>query len=97
MFVLHGYPYSSSYPNTTWPGFTTFTYRFSNMHGPRQPAWEYYDDYMNWIARTQYVAQSGIPKVDLAFWLKSDQFFDVEQRYWPLDLEEAGKRYTISS
>ena len=22
-FVLHGYPYSSDYPNTTWPGFTT--------------------------------------------------------------------------
>lgn len=90
-FILHGYPFSSNFPNTTWPGFTTFGYRFSNMHGPRQPSWEYYDDYMNWIARTQYVAQSGIPKVDLAFWLKQDQYFHVNEQYYPLDLEEAGE------
>ncbi|KAK4539121.1 hypothetical protein LTR36_001465 [Oleoguttula mirabilis] len=96
-FILHGYPYSSNYPNTTWPGFSTFTYRFSNMHGPRQPAWEYYDDYMNWIARTQYVAQSGIPKIDLAFWLKLDQYFSVEQQYDPLDLEQAGYSYEYLS
>lgn len=92
-FVLHGYPYSASYPNTTWPGFTTFAYMFSNMHGPRQPTWEYYDDYMNWIARTQYVAQSGIPKIDLAFWLKLDQYFSVNSQYEPLDLEQAGECY----
>jgi len=67
------------------------TYRFSNMHGPRQPAWEYYDDYMNWIARTQYVVQSGIPKIDLAFWLKLDQYFSVTDQYEPLDLEQAGE------
>jgi len=90
-FILHGYPFSGTYPNTTWPGFTTFTYRFSNMHGPRQPAWEYYDDYMNWIARTQYVAQSGIPKVDLAFWLKRDQYYTVDNQYYPNDLQQAGK------
>lgn len=33
--VYHAYPFSGSYPNTTWPGYTTFSYRFSNMHGPR--------------------------------------------------------------
>ena len=61
------------------------------MHGPRQPAWEYYDDYMNWIARVQYAAQSGIPKIDLAFWLKRDEYFSVDSQYEPLDLTEAGE------
>lgn len=35
-FILHAYPYSGTYPNTTWPGFTAFAYRYSDMHGPRQ-------------------------------------------------------------
>ena len=89
-FIYHGYPFTGEYPNTTWPGFTTFTYRFSNMHGPRQPAWEYYRDFMDWTARMQWVAQTGVPKIDLAFWLKRDQFYEVEQVYWPNDLVEAG-------
>ncbi|KAK5129265.1 hypothetical protein LTR08_003644 [Meristemomyces frigidus] len=96
-FILHGYPFSFNYPNTTWPGFSTFTYRFSNMHGPRQPAWEYYDDYMHWIARVQYTAQSGIPKIDLAFWLKLDDYFSVDSQYEPLDLEQAGFSYEYLS
>jgi hypothetical protein len=61
------------------------------MHGPRQPTWEYYDDYMNWTARMQYVAQTGTPKIDLAFWLKKTQFFDKASQYRPNDLVEAGK------
>ncbi|KAK3647114.1 hypothetical protein LTR56_008282 [Elasticomyces elasticus] len=94
-FVLHGYPFSGAYPNTTYPGFTTFTFEFSNMHGPRQPSWEYYDDYMNWIARTQYIAQSGVPKIDLAFWLKLDAYpaFGITNQYMPNDLQQAGYSY----
>ncbi|RMY75379.1 hypothetical protein D0862_13944 [Hortaea werneckii] len=96
-FVLHAYPFSGAYPNTTWPGFTTFTYRFSNMHGPRQPTWDFYPDYMDWIARTQYVAQSGIPKMDLAFYLKQDSYSSVENQYEPLDLQIAGFSYEYLS
>ncbi|KAF2773389.1 hypothetical protein EJ03DRAFT_347900 [Teratosphaeria nubilosa] len=96
-FVLHGYPFSGDYPNTTWPGFTTFTYRFSGMRGPRQPDWEYYQDYVDWIARMQFVAQSGVPKVDLAFWLKSNEYISVTNRYFPLDLEQAGFTYEYLS
>jgi hypothetical protein len=66
------------------------------MHGPRQPTWEYYDDYMNWTARMQYVAQTGIPKIDLAFWLKKVQFFDKASQYHPNDLVEAGKSHQSS-
>jgi hypothetical protein len=89
--VYHAYPFSGSYPNTTWPGYTTFAYRFSNMHGPRQPTWEYYDDFMNWTARVQYVGQSGIPKIDLAFWLKKNEFFDKDSQYHPNDLAADGE------
>ncbi|KAM0722760.1 hypothetical protein Q7P37_002202 [Cladosporium fusiforme] len=96
-FVYHAYPFSGTYPNTTWPGYTTFAYRFSNMHGPRQPTWEYYDDFMNWTARTQYIAQSGIPKIDLAFWLKKVQFFDKASQYHPNDLIEDGWSYEYLS
>ena len=66
------------------------------MHGPRQPTWEYYDEYMNWTARMQYVAQTGIPKIDLAFWLKQVQFFDKASQYRPNDLVEAGKPQILS-
>ncbi|KAK3641355.1 hypothetical protein LTR56_011383 [Elasticomyces elasticus] len=96
-FVLHGYPFSGAYPNTTYPGFTTFSFEFSNMHGPRQPSWQYYDDYMNWIARTQYVAQSGVPKIDLAFWLKLESFLSITNQYMPNDLQEAGYSYEYFS
>ena len=96
-FVYHGYPFTGNYPNTTWPGYTTFTYRFSNMHGPRQPGWEHYSDYMDWTARTQWVAQSGIPKIDLAFWLKRDEYFSVPSVYGPNDLAQAGYSYEYLS
>ena len=96
-FVYHGYPFTGNYPNTTWPGYTTFTYRFSSMHGPRQPGWEHYKDYMDWTARMQWVAQSGVPKVDLAFWLKRDQYFSVPSVYEPNDLAQAGFSYEYLS
>lgn len=96
-FVYHGYPYTGSYPNTTWPGFSTFSYRFSAMHGPRQPSWEYYDDFMNWTARVQYIAQSGVPKRDLAFYLKKEEFYEPDSQYLPDDLQETGFTYEYLS
>ncbi|KAF2172380.1 hypothetical protein M409DRAFT_50088 [Zasmidium cellare ATCC 36951] len=96
-FVYHGYPYTGSYPNTTWPGYSTFTYRFSNMHGPRQPTWKYFDDFMNWTARVQYVAQSGVPKIDLVFWSKKNDYYEVDSQYLPNDLQDAGFSYEYLS
>jgi hypothetical protein len=52
---------------------------------------------MDWVARTQYVAQSGIPKIDLAFWLKQDQYFSVAAQYHPTDLERTGFSYEYLS
>ncbi|KAK1453408.1 hypothetical protein CMEL01_05067 [Colletotrichum melonis] len=39
MNVVHGYAYSGVYAQTTWPGYTVFAYTFTDMWGPRMPAW----------------------------------------------------------
>ncbi|GAB7349945.1 hypothetical protein MBLNU459_g0641t1 [Dothideomycetes sp. NU459] len=96
-FIIHGYPYSGDYPNTTWPVFAAFDYLFSDMHGRHQPAWDFYSDFIDWTARTQYIAQSGIPKIDLAFWLKSTDYANIETMYSPTDLEQAGFSYEYLS
>lgn len=90
-FILHIYPFSGNYYNTTWPGYTTFTYLFSGMHGPRQPGWEFFNDVSGWIARSQFAAQQGLPKVDLIFWLNQQAGMSQDDGYTWNDLEEAGK------
>lgn len=69
-FNLHGYPYSGPYPNTTWPGFVSFDYLYSEQNNRHQPGWDYFRDFMDYTARNQWVLQGGVPKVDVAFWLK---------------------------
>lgn len=98
-FVFHGFPYSGYYGNTTWPGFTTFTYQYSTMHGPYQPAWEFYGDQMDFVARNNFVLQSGAALFDLAFWQKKTVYpGHVELRtYEPKDLERAGYTYQYLS
>jgi hypothetical protein len=96
-FVIHGYPYSGNYGNTTWPGFTTFDYAYSEMHGRHQPGWDFYSDFLNWTARIQWVAQTGVPKMDIAFWSKSTDYRQLSAKYTPTDLLEAGKfLYSLS-
>lgn len=67
MNVFHGFPYSGSFANTTWPGVTIFANRFTEMWGPRQPPWDHMPFFMDYVARNQFILQSGTPKVDLAF------------------------------
>lgn len=97
--VFHGFPYSGQYGNTTWPGFTTFNYQYSNMNGPHQPAWEYYADYMDFVARTNWAMQSGVPKMDIAIWQKVTTYpGHVQLRtYEPTDLEMMGYTYEYLS
>lgn len=90
-FVFHGLVYSGQYPGCNWPGFTTFAYRFSEMHGSHQPGWDYYSDFLNWTARTQWIALTGVPKYDLAFWLKDENWTSVTSQYYSSDLTTAGK------
>ncbi|KAF2136702.1 uncharacterized protein K452DRAFT_127448 [Aplosporella prunicola CBS 121167] len=92
MHVLHGYAYSGEYANTTWPSYTTFTYRFSEMWGLHQPVWRHMRDAMEYIARNQWVSQSGTPKVDLVFYQYSAPWI-VEARYQNTNLETLGYTY----
>ncbi|KAG8157140.1 hypothetical protein KVR01_013130 [Diaporthe batatas] len=66
--VLHGAPYSGNYPNTTWPGYTTFYYLYSEMWTPNLPTYGsgHLKDTLDWFGRNQWVLQQGVPKMDLA-------------------------------
>ncbi|KAI1344239.1 hypothetical protein F5Y15DRAFT_365918 [Xylariaceae sp. FL0016] len=66
--VIHGYAYSGEYVGTTWPGYTPFQYEYTEMWNQRQPAWRHFDDLMNYSSRNSLVMQSGIPKIDVAFY-----------------------------
>lgn len=66
--VLHGAPYSGNYPNTTWPGYTTFWYLFSEMWTPNLPTYGsgHLKDTLDFFGRNQWTLQQGVPKIDLA-------------------------------
>ncbi|KAJ9499406.1 hypothetical protein H2202_004989 [Exophiala xenobiotica] len=98
-FVFHGFPYSGDYGNTTWPVFTTFNYQYSNMHGPSDPGWDFYRDQIEFVARNNFVVQTGVPKLDIAFWQKMTTYpGHIQLRtYEPTDLEEAGYTYEYVS
>lgn len=66
--VTHGFPYSGHRPEVEWPGLTTFEWTYSGMWGPRQPAWAYVREMADWIARTQLILQSGVPRVDIGIY-----------------------------
>ncbi|KAF4918596.1 hypothetical protein CGCVW01_v008706 [Colletotrichum viniferum] len=88
--VLHGYAYSGQYPGTTWPGYTPFQYEYSDMWGPRQPAWRHLNDLMTYSARNSMIMRQGIPKVDLAFYYFEVPFKFGAGVYNKSDLNEFG-------
>lgn len=51
---------------TYWPGNDMMSSNFSDRLGPRQPAFDHYDDFMTKISRDQAVLQQGKAQVDLA-------------------------------
>ncbi|CAK7225680.1 hypothetical protein SCUCBS95973_005945 [Sporothrix curviconia] len=65
--VIHGFPYSGTYPGTTWPGYTPFQYEFGEMWGPRQPAWRQINDTLRFATRNTLVLTTGVSRVDVAF------------------------------
>ncbi|KAH6879846.1 hypothetical protein B0T10DRAFT_412921 [Thelonectria olida] len=72
MMLMHGMPYSGDQLNSTWPGYTPFQYRFTDPWGPRQPAWNYIAESLNYTGRNQFILQSGVAKRELAFYLCKD-------------------------
>ncbi|KAI7530956.1 hypothetical protein KC331_g14398 [Hortaea werneckii] len=95
--ILHLYPWARDYHNTTWPGYTDFVYMYSSSFGPRQPGWEFAHDWIDWVGRMTYIMQSGVPKVDLAFWLEKDSFESQPTQYGQLDLVASGYTYEYLS
>ncbi|KAF9261168.1 hypothetical protein L218DRAFT_906097 [Marasmius fiardii PR-910] len=98
LLMLHGYAYSGPYPNTTWPGVCTFGYIFAEMHGPRMPAWDHYPGYLSFLARNQYILQSGVAKVDIALYRKAYDFTrDAPSPFPSNSLINAGYTYEYVS
>ncbi|OTA58863.1 hypothetical protein K449DRAFT_436352 [Hypoxylon sp. EC38] len=96
---IHGATYSHKYANTTWPGYTSFQYLFSGQHSRHQPAWDVgYKQANDYLARVQFVLQSGSPKVDIAFWDKQTaQNSSIPSLYQSDDLVRKGYTYTYLS
>ncbi|KAI8292556.1 hypothetical protein K4K60_003385 [Colletotrichum sp. SAR11_57] len=101
MNVFHGYAYSGVYAQTTWPGYTVFSYTFTDMWGPRMPAWRsrhngengagFMADAMAYVARNQFISQIGTARVDLAFYQYAAPFAKVV--YDSDNLERLGFTY----
>ncbi|KAI8298352.1 hypothetical protein K4K59_002862 [Colletotrichum sp. SAR11_240] len=101
MNVFHGYAYSGVYAQTTWPGYTVFSYTFTDMWGPRMPAWKsrhdeengagFMADAMAYVARNQFISQIGTARVDLAFYQYAAPFAKVV--YGSDNLEKLGFTY----
>jgi len=70
--VIHGFAYTGEYPETTWPGYTAFFYRYTEQWNDKQPAWRHLKDTMDYTARCQLILQTGVPRVDLALYLFED-------------------------
>uniref|UniRef100_A0A0W0ETP4 Secreted protein n=2 Tax=Moniliophthora roreri TaxID=221103 RepID=A0A0W0ETP4_MONRR len=97
LIMLHGYAYSGPYPETTWPGFCTFSYQYADMHGPKMPGWTHYKGYLDFLARNQYILQSGVPKVDVALYRKGYDTVKDQSLFPSTSLIEAGYTYEWSS
>jgi hypothetical protein len=70
-FVIHGLSYTGTYYATTWPGYTAFSYFYSESWSNKQPVWENgFSDFMEYVARLQYTQQTGRLIVDVAIYNK---------------------------
>ncbi|CAG8902477.1 unnamed protein product [Penicillium egyptiacum] len=70
-FIIHGQPYSGKYWSTTWPGYTAFSYFYSEMWSDKQPAWNHgFSNALGYISRLQYSQQTGKLRTDVAVYNK---------------------------
>ncbi|KAL7809597.1 hypothetical protein V8C26DRAFT_438328 [Trichoderma gracile] len=101
--VTHGFPYSGLRPEVEWPGLTTFEWLYSEMWGPRQPSWSHVKEMGDWIARTQLILQSGIPRVDIGIYRHMYLSVDIkhynmgENVFGDQSLQNAGYSYVSVS
>ena len=95
MMVIHAYGYGGPYPGTTWPGYQAFGYSTTEMWGRVQPAWQHMPDTMSYIARNQYILQSGRPSVDLVF-CDDESVWKPKELYKDTNLRERGESDSFS-
>lgn len=88
--MIHGMTYTGEQVGSTWPGFTPFQYIYTELWSPKQPAWNYMSEMMNYTARNQFVLQQGVGKKDLAFYLYKDPY-GISDEYNGTDLRASGK------
>jgi hypothetical protein len=91
--VLHGQSYTGNYYGTTWPGYTAFSYLFSEPYSNKQPSWSHgFGDVLDYVARVQYLQQSGVPRTDVVIYNKVSATNPVFPTLYPSnDLIDAGK------
>ncbi|KAK8118432.1 uncharacterized protein PG998_003058 [Apiospora kogelbergensis] len=66
MQVIYGFGYTGEFPRMNWPGFTAFGYGFTEMWNHKTPAWNHFQDVMDFAARHMLILQRETPKVDIA-------------------------------
>ena len=95
--VIHGYAYAYA-PGAQWPGFAAFSpgfggRGFAEAWGDRQPTWDNMADISSYMARTQYVLQTGANKVDIAIYESERNAQEHLQNYTDPSLGQAGYTY----
>ena len=97
--VIHGQQFTGDYYDTTWPGYVSFFYLFSEQWSNKQPSWENgFADALNHVARMQFILQQGTPKTDVAMYNKQSATNpNLATLYAQTDLLDAGWTYTYLS
>ncbi|GKZ86189.1 hypothetical protein AnigIFM56816_001241 [Aspergillus niger] len=58
--VLHGQSYTGDYYETTWPGYTAFSYTTSELYSDKQPSWDHgLSDVLGFLSRVQHTQRHG--------------------------------------
>ncbi|ENH75763.1 hypothetical protein FOC1_g10003928 [Fusarium oxysporum f. sp. cubense race 1] len=94
--MIHGMTYTGEQVGSTWPGYTPFQYIYTELWSPKQPAWKYMSEVIDYTARNQFVLQQGVAKKDLVFYLYKDPYRMVDQ-YNGTDLRASGYTYEYLS
>ncbi|EXA31911.1 hypothetical protein FOVG_16791 [Fusarium oxysporum f. sp. pisi HDV247] len=94
--MIHGMTYTGEQVGSTWPGYTPFQYIYTELWSPKQPAWKYMSDMIDYTARNQFLLQQGVAKKDLVFYLYKDPYRMVDQ-YNGTDLRASGYTYEYLS
>ncbi|SCO78667.1 uncharacterized protein FRV6_02880 [Fusarium oxysporum] len=94
--MIHGMTYTGEQVGSTWPGYTPFQYIYTELWSPKQPAWKYMSEMIDYTARNQFVLQQGVAKKDLVFYLYKDPYRMVDQ-YNGTDLRASGYTYEYLS